>query len=593
MRRIKLCDWMPDHGIELEENADRAVRLNESILVIAGPGSGKTELLAQKAMYLLQTNQCADPRKILALTFKRDAAENLKKRVEERCGVEAQSRLISKTYDAFCKQLLDHFRRALPEEFMPTPDYKIELCSSDETDGIHFVIGERIIVEGDNAGKEKLEERLHGPDGMDCSVLTHNLIKKLADLIIQTNPKIRRCLQLTYSHVFLDEFQDTTDLQYNFLKHCFHGSSAILTAVGDPRQSIMNWAGAKNSVIEEFCSDFAAQEISLKNNYRSVSRLVEFQREFAKLCEEETSGIYSPAAVAEGDGKISLHEYDTDDEEARAIAEDIQQKIISGIEINDICILCRKRPDKYVQKIMDRLKENGINARIENDYQRLTRNLFIELMLDFMACSLSSYPQEWGELKSKIEKMAGLSDVQEQFHYDRLNEDMIRLNHKMKEICVSNDPKTNEAALDEIRDALRRFIDQHSMNNSFLQDEQSDETESLFVEFKEKLMKELQDHDWALAIEHFRGKHSIPVMSIHKSKGLEFSVVYFIGLEDSAFLNFRETQQEECRTLFVAASRAKKALIFTYCKERRSVQPTPQSHEKIQKIYELIKSSCS
>lgn len=80
MKIIEPEQWMPCDGIILEENANAAVKAKKNILVVAGPGAGKTELLAQKASYLFQTNTCKDPQKILAISFKNDAADNLKKK---------------------------------------------------------------------------------------------------------------------------------------------------------------------------------------------------------------------------------------------------------------------------------------------------------------------------------------------------------------------------------------------------------------------------------------------------------------------------------------------------------------------------------
>ena len=125
MNIISPDEWTPCDGVILEAAADKAVRSDSHVLVIAGPGAGKTELLAQKAAYLLQTNQCRDPQKILAISFKKDAAQNLKERVEQRCGVEAGGRFISMTYDAFSKSLLDHFLYALPVALRPQPEYQI------------------------------------------------------------------------------------------------------------------------------------------------------------------------------------------------------------------------------------------------------------------------------------------------------------------------------------------------------------------------------------------------------------------------------------------------------------------------------------
>ena len=94
-------------------------------LVFAGPGAGKTELLAQRACFLLQTSTCPPPYRILAISFKREAAENLRARVILRCGRELAARFDSMTFDAFGKDLVDRFRLALPPDLRPSPDYEI------------------------------------------------------------------------------------------------------------------------------------------------------------------------------------------------------------------------------------------------------------------------------------------------------------------------------------------------------------------------------------------------------------------------------------------------------------------------------------
>ncbi len=82
--RIPPLQWTPSGGIILEENATTSVKAEKNVLVVAGPGAGKTELLAQKTGYLFQTNICTYPKKILAISFKTDAAANLKERIESR-----------------------------------------------------------------------------------------------------------------------------------------------------------------------------------------------------------------------------------------------------------------------------------------------------------------------------------------------------------------------------------------------------------------------------------------------------------------------------------------------------------------------------
>ena len=127
MQVVNPNKWQPSDGIMLEEAADAAVRCSdEHVLVIAGPGAGKTELLAQKAAFLFQTNQCREPQKILAISFKTDSAQNLRERVEKRCGEDIKGRFVSMTYDAFAKSILDHFLCALPDDLRPDPDYLVD-----------------------------------------------------------------------------------------------------------------------------------------------------------------------------------------------------------------------------------------------------------------------------------------------------------------------------------------------------------------------------------------------------------------------------------------------------------------------------------
>jgi hypothetical protein len=126
MRRIRPEDWRPQ-GIEgLEPQAWRALRQAGCACVVAGPGSGKTEFLAQRAVYVLQTGICAPPYRVLAISFKSDAAENLAARVRLRCPPELANRFVSLTFDAFTKGMVDRFTSAIPPGWRPsrpTRDY--------------------------------------------------------------------------------------------------------------------------------------------------------------------------------------------------------------------------------------------------------------------------------------------------------------------------------------------------------------------------------------------------------------------------------------------------------------------------------------
>ena len=96
------------------------------------------------------------------------------------------------------------------------------------------------------------------------SKLTFPMIGRLVEFLIRSNPKIRQALCSTYSHVFLDEFQDTTHVQYDLVKSIFLESESVLTAVGDNKQQIMRWAMALDDPFSIFENDFGAERIRLR-----------------------------------------------------------------------------------------------------------------------------------------------------------------------------------------------------------------------------------------------------------------------------------------------------------------------------------------
>ena len=89
-------------------------------------------------------------------------------------------------------------------------------------------------------------------------------------------------------------------------------------------------------------------------------------------------------------------------------------------------------------------------------------------------------------------------------------------------------------------------------------------------------------------IENFCGENSVPIMTIYKSKGLEYSAVYFIGLEESAFWNFKNQLEADRWTFFAALSRAKEAVIFTFCKQRTGMKYPVQRHNIINEFFDLL-----
>ena len=119
-------DWRPADGLTLEPNALAAAKEEVRCQALtAGPGAGKTEMLAQRADYLLRTGSCRYPVRILAISFKVDASRNLKERVRRRCGASLASRFDSYTFHAFAKRIIDRFRPVLTGVDALDVDYTI------------------------------------------------------------------------------------------------------------------------------------------------------------------------------------------------------------------------------------------------------------------------------------------------------------------------------------------------------------------------------------------------------------------------------------------------------------------------------------
>lgn len=608
MKIVHPDKWLPCDGIVLETAADTAVRCSDNhVLVIAGPGAGKTELLAQKAAFLFQTNQCKDPQKILAISFKTDAAQNLKERVEQRCGADIKGRFVSMTYDAFAKSVLDHFMYALPESLRPMSDYLIN--DYDSIDAAFRYIGYRnpdglsqsrlrsaydsllseinLPIVGAEIGHRVWPLLLQGFHETKAT-LTFKMIMMLAVHIIKTNPHIKRALQMTYSFVFLDEFQDTTDIQYTFVKECFFDSAAKITAVGDNKQRIMVWAGAVKTIFNDFYTELNPIGVRLIMNHRSAPRLVALQKAMYDSLKEKSTEISVSDRWAEDDGDIALIVADDEQLEACAISEDILERISKGAKPSDICVLCKQMPQNYAPAIIAELEKHGVRARIENEYQDLIKEPIVDLLINFMLCANNrKRPNEWNFLEESLVELWGIGEARENGSYDEMQRKLVALADAVK--------KTIQQGFDGSRwhDTLGAIIGLFNIERvkaKFPAYRQGVYLDDVISKFEDLFFAEyVAAHgDWNQAVENFRGEHSIPIMTIHKSKGLEYTAVYFVGLEDSAFWNFRNQSDEDRCTFFVALSRAKESVSFTFCKRRTGMRYPIQQHDAINEFFDLL-----
>lgn len=554
MRWKKCGEWIPADGFTLEDTALLVAKSNSNKLVVAGPGAGKTELLAQRACYLLETNTCINPKRILAISFKKDAASNLKERVEKRCGKELSARFDSMTYDAFAKSLLDHFINGLPIEIRPQKDYEIDLSNKSSN------------------GK---------------SIISFTAISKLATQIIKTNPLIKRALQLTYSHVFLDEFQDTTDIQYELLKACFLGSNSVITAVGDNKQRIMLWAGARKTVFKDYKNDFNADKNTLLMNHRSAPLLVEVQKAMYANLNEQQIDIKPSSKWESNMGTAYLRFFSDETSETEVICNEIIKLIKCGTKPRDICILAKQTVDDYSKNIIENLQDTGIKARNETEYQYLLKEEIIQILNCIVTVATSKRnPDEWQYVNNIFCELQSLDESSKPSEYIRVENEV---NNILQNFTKNIQNVSNYEIFSDSIDVLLEEISYDRLSALFAAYKNKSHLDKIIFRFKKLLWNEyLITNDWKTAIDNFIGENSIPIMTIHKSKGLEYDSVFFIGLEDSAFGNFTKQPDEDKCTFFVALSRAKTRVDFTFCKGRQLKYTNNQSNTEINELYNML-----
>ena len=604
-------EWCPADGFRLEDEAMDTVVSDKNTLVVAGPGAGKTELLAQRACFLLETNTCRYPKKILAISFKKDAADNLRERVELRCGKELALRFESKTYDAFAKEIVDRFKNSLDESYRPLNNYKIaepkDIKKAFEIAGLNFGGNQTEFnrVYGNKLSKNILP--LH-PNFIDKifidawnillkgsrndnfeSSLTFEMISRLAEYLIRTNRYIKKAIEMTYSHVFLDEFQDTTSIQYDLVKTCFFQTGTIITAVGDSKQRIMLWAGARKSIFADFQNDFLSQKRTLMMNHRSAPRLVEIQKAMYNKLNEGRIDLKTNEKWNQEDGEAYLRLFEDYTKEADVLSEEIDSLISAGIKINEICIIVKQMVDDYSQEIIDKLSQHNIKARNEAVYQDLLKEDVIKILVSFFRlASKDGMPDDWDYIYDILCELDGIDEsCNPQIIKDFIRKVELMINDTKKKLNI-----TYEEQFSDLVDSTIKYISYEKFASKFQQYKSRDYFDNLVDQFKRLVWIEYDEtKDWIKAIDNFEGKNSIPIMTIHKSKGLEYDTIFFVGLEDSAFWNFKNQPNEDRCAFFVALSRAKRRIDFTFSSNRPTKFSDIQKHDCINEFYELFKNT--
>jgi superfamily I DNA/RNA helicase len=525
---ITVDAWAPADGLTLEPNALRAAKEQaRSLALTAGPGAGKTEMLAQRADFLLRTGTCRYPKRILAISFKVDASSNLKERVKRRCSSELAVRFDSYTFHAFAKRIIDRFRPIL--------------TGRDALD-----IGYKIVERKVRLSRLEIEFADLVP---------------LAITILQKSAMARNAIRQTYSDVFLDEFQDCTNLQYELLKIAFQGTSTRLTAVGDTKQKIMGWAGAMDGIFQAFVADFAATPLSMYRNFRSKPRLLRLQNEIIRRL--DPSSVMPDEQLTGDEGEVFAWRFDDSRKEADYLADLIEGWIKSEqLPPGETAVLIRNQLDLYAVHLMAALEARAIPFRNEQQMQDITVEPAARLIVDYLSCLYGQRePKAWIRLMNQLIPFAD-EEIQ-----SNARKDLDRLvKQQRKEIALA---ELIDEPFSGWWECVLAFLKQVSIETlvSLSPDYEShDRLKEVIRDTKARIEELLTlEPDLPKALKRFSDDQAVRILTIHKSKGLEFDSVIIMAVENEIF--FGDQDENRC-AYFVGVSRAKKRLVLTHVDQR-------------------------
>lgn len=551
-RFIPHNDWLSADGITLTSEQFDVVRaIDKNIAIIAGPGTGKTEVLAQKATYLLQTRICRAPFRILTLCYTIDAAANIRERVQQRCPSDLAHRFQSMTSDSFIISLVRRFAASLPDWLKIERDFEIQSFSHKEKTKLDVLI--------ENVDDETKNLYL---DAAMNNCFNYDMCRKMAYYIVRNNTNIRISLSNTYKYIFLDEFQDMTDSHYETLKLLFCNDYNKVSAVGDYNQAIMSFAGATPDIFNKFKTDFKAKEYQFRYNHRSSSEIVLFINTIVKILSpvNYTRITYLSNKPADSTSLISAHYFNSVSEEASHIAQCITNIKTENptLSLGDFAIILKQKTEDYLKNTKSTFSKHNISVRNEAEkvckdgvqFQDLMVDKLSKLTIYFLKSKLGIItPAEQKELHDLLSRILSLNLNRQQD---------IRKLHETKRKIIKNEFIKTKTWVGNIF----TIIPCNKICNKLYPNKKSfQESAKSISDLLEKCVDSTTD--LPSAIDEYMGVNSVRLMTIHKSKGLEFDTVFFADFRTSSWWTLTDQKEESLRCFFVGLSRAKKRLFFT------------------------------
>jgi len=596
----------------LNDNQRLAVLWDQGpMLVLAGPGSGKTRVLAMRVARLVEADPDAS---VLALTFTNKAAGEMRERVDQLLGRRA-ARAHLCTFHSYATEVLrqhgshlglrpdftlltlDEDRLALLEAVARQLEEEGQLLPADRHSLLRLL--DHLFREAYEGGPaapgltatptwvaplfERYCSELLATNRQDYGSLLH-----LACRLLREKPGVARVLRVGWSHVCVDEFQDTNKAQFELLKLLVPSRSSNLFVVGDDDQIIYQWNGASPERLQALRRDYDVEVVQLPENYRCHPKIVALANRLIRHNKLRTAGKRPQQAkrVPTGaDGIVRFQEFDDPSQEADCVAKDI---LARGQDAAQCVVLARTT--KLLQEAAQALEANGLTpylARRKNDYESPpVRVVVLALRLANVRHDrevLRRLCVAWEGLTGATVGVEDVVATATLLGGDYLRAWALAATHESGQQGASLLGRLTSSLVDrlEFPGIVDWFLDDgwRPWAGDFT-DDLREEVE-IWTEFHGQHLREhnaeditlhgyLQSMDLASKVAP-RARGDVPCLTVHGAKGLEFRHVYLIGLAQEVLPSFQALRrgpgsrevEEERRNCFVAITRAQETLTLT------------------------------
>ena len=620
----------------LNEKQKQSVTLSEDInaLILAGAGSGKTRVLTHRIHYLVSEKN-HHPDDILAVTFTNKAANEMKERLSD-----LLRRPIGRMWVGTFHSLAHRLLRTHPAEANLSPTFQI-LDAQDQFRIIKRLMKENAVDEKKLKIKEvqwfinKNKDNGISPQDIDVGydyakkqkvkvfdlyenfVQTNDLVDFAGLLVksyelLKNNQPLLDHYQKKFCHILVDEFQDTNTIQYQFIK-ILHNQDNHVFCVGDDDQSIYGWRGAKIENIQKIEDDFKPiQVIKLEQNYRSTGNILNASN---ALIAKNKNRLEKSLWTDSGDGDlINVFNARNEREEAQYVVSEIQTQFNQGRNLDECAILYRSNAQSRVFE--ESLIKFNLNYRIYGGLRFFERAEIRQAMSYVRLIENTSDNLAFERVVNFPTRGIGLSTIEKiraraiESHTD-LFQSSIAIAESLP-ARASNALQGFIQLIESITDSTKNLTLSEKVDSILLQsglmahyaNDKTDKAGSKLENLKELVSAATEyiheEEDEMTETEGFialatldssgesnqSNQNYVQLMTVHSAKGLEFPVVFLVGLEEDLFPSRQRVNQpsnidEERRLCYVGMTRAMQSLTLSHATSRNLYGETIYSRNSV------------